>query len=82
MQCVEAISGALPTHDITVGFTLSSIFKISYGFKFSALIFSPGILVTYSGVGNLMNEGILLKRSCYTSVSTETNPTMYLNPKF
>lgn len=52
------------------------------GFLILCLNFFPGILVTYSDIGKLMNVGMLLKVSSYTSVPTETTPTMYLNAKF
>ena len=41
----------------------------------------PGTLVTYSGVGKLINEGILFKLGCGTAVLPEMHPTRIINIK-
>lgn len=42
----------------------------------------PGSLVTYSGVGELINEGILFQVGCSPAVLTEMHPTTVINIKF
>lgn len=73
---LEHAPPATPPHD------LYGLQSLRFLINFLPEFVLPGMLVTHSGVGKLINAGILFEPGCSPAVLTEMHPSMIMNIRF